>query len=286
MITTRRNSKKHNFRKKGILLPLAPYPLLLVGLLLVIFYLSFSPTRAQTSVTSTYQFGAGESRLLDTYLSQEEFSGSGLTFLYTSERRKPERHWTTVWQHEVSRCATEDRAASVSETLTEYTMVVGKRRNWQFGGLRLQAGGVLSFNLGALQNSANSNNPVSARHSLQLMPSAKASHDFELVGLPFTLHYEVQLPLVGEMFTPNYGQSYYEVFSLGNYDRNVVLTTFVSTPNLRQLLSLDAHVPRFATLRVSYLGNYQQSKVNGLKTHVYNSMVMVGIVKEFDIVKK
>ncbi len=256
---------------------------LLFSLLLA---LTASRAAAQTHVVSSYQLGAGNTQLWDTYLSQEKFKGSGLTFLYSAERRRPESRWTTVWKHEVSRATGDDRAERVSQTSTEYTLVFGKRYNWEKGAFRLQAGGVLAFNIGAIQNSANSNNPVQARQSLQLMPSAKVSRDFTLIGQPFTISYELQLPLLGEMFSPHYGQSYYELFSLGNYDRNIVLTTFISAPHFRNQLSLDVHVPRFATLRASILATVLQSDVNGLKSRVSHQHVMIGLVKEFDVIKK
>ena len=238
------------------------------------------------NVQSAYQFGFGGTNVLDTYLSQEKFKGGGLTLLLTSEYQKSASPWSTLLQHELNFASVDDRADTCNELQGDYTFLFGRYYAWRFNRLTVKAGGVGGANIGVIYNTSNSNNPAQARLSVQLMPSGIATYDFRLFKLPLKARYEVELPLAGVMFSPNYGQSYYEIFSKGNYDHNIVPTTFVSAPNIRQMLSLEYAIPHFATLRIGYLGYYQQAEVNNLKSHIFNNRLMVGIVREIGIIRK
>ncbi len=239
-----------------------------------------------TAFTTTYQLGIGSTSILDTYLSQEKFKGAGITLLTTSERQRPDSRWATMIQNELNFTSAEDRAETVNELQGDYTLFVGRYHGWQFKRLALQVGGMAAVNFGFIYNTSNSNNPAQGRASIGVMPSAVATYGFRLFKLPWSARYELEIPLVGLMFSPNYGQSYYEIFSLGDYDRNLVPTTFISMPNLRQQLSLDCSVSRSTTLRIGYLGDYQQSEANNLKSHIYHHRLMIGVVRNFTISKR
>lgn len=248
------------------------------------------PTQGQNDsakvITSSRMIGIGGTNILDTYLSAEHFKGFGLSFVATVERKRPHRRWSTIMEHEANFSFVRDRANSRKELEGAYNFYFGKLYNWSLldNRLTLQAGGVGNATLGFIYNTSNSNNPAQARAHLNLMPTGIAAYRFTLFNKPMQVRYELNLPLVGVMFSPNYGQSYYEIFNRGNYDHNVVFTTFVNAPEWRQMLTLDASLSNKWTLRIGYLGNYQQYKVNQLKQHVYTHRFLIGFTRRFSII--
>lgn len=239
-------------------------------------------------ITRSTMLGIGGTNILDTYLSAEHFKGVGFSFVNTIERQRPDRRWSTLMEHEANLSNTKDRSGSNQELEGAYNFYWGKLYGWTLaaGRLKLQAGGLVNTSLGFIYNTSNGNNPAQARAHLNLMPTGVATYRFTLFNRQLSARYELSLPLAGVMFSPNYSQSYYEIFSRGNYDHNVVPTTFVSAPEWRHMLTVDAQLSRALTLRIGYLGNMQQYKVNNLRQHVYTHRLLIGVTKRFSIVSR
>lgn len=232
--------------------------------------------------------GIGAVNTLDTYLSPEEYTGTELRYISHSVRENGTK-LSRELVHQAQILSVRNRRENNNELGGFYNF----QYNWQYalgqwnigeGELRLKVGGGVDTRLGFLYNIRNSNNPAQAYGQVNIAPNAVAAYRFRLRNLPFQLRYEVQVPLLGLTFSPNYGQSYYEIFTRDNYDHNLVVTSPVSAPSLRQQLTLDFTV-RHTTLRIGYLGDYQQAKINQLRQHVWSNLFVLGIVRKFSINK-
>lgn len=232
--------------------------------------------------------GIGAVNTLDTYLSPEEYTGTELRYISHSVRENGTK-LSRELVHQAQILSVRNRRENNNELGGFYNF----QYNWQYalgqwnvgeGELRLKVGGGVDTRLGFLYNMRNSNNPAQAYGQVNIAPNAVAAYRFRLRNLPFQLRYEVQVPLLGLTFSPNYGQSYYEIFTRDNYDHNLVVTSLVSAPSLRQQLTLDFTV-RHTTFRVGYLGDYQQAKINQLRQHVWSNLLVLGIVRKFSINK-
>ena len=141
------------------------------------------------------------------------------------------------------------------------------------------SGGLFDVNGGFVYNLRNSNNPASARAYVNLDASGMAIWYLKIKRYPMVLRYQVNVPMIGLMFSPHYGQSYYEIFSLGNSSGVIQFTSLHNQPSLRQMLSVDLPIG-YTKMRFSYLADLQQYKVNNIKTHTYSHVFMVGFVKD------
>ena len=237
-------------------------------------------------VVSSTMLGFGGVRLQDTYLSPLDFTGPQFHIMHESLRP------THYAQGRVSVLSTW-HADCLYTTGGKSTMLggdvdyhVGWHYNWlPLPGLRIMAGGKVGATLGGIYNTRNSNNPAQAYAQIGLAASAAAIYRFTLWGQTFTLRDIVDLPLVGASFSPNYGQSYYELFSLGNYDHNICFVHPGNAPSLDNLFTLDFPI-KDLTFRIGYLFGMHQQDVNNLKRHAYTHAFMIGWVRHLEFRKR
>ncbi|MDE6348935.1 MAG: DUF3316 domain-containing protein [Bacteroides sp.] len=233
-------------------------------------------------ITRATLYGVGFTNVFDTYLSPQEYTGIDFRISRESMRM------TRLLNGRVSRQVFFQADLGYTHNKADNNNTFSGLANWNYGlhynfpltgNFKLLAGAVGDLNGGFAYNLRNGNNPAQARAYINLAASGMAVWNLRIKNRPVTLRYQLNLPLAGIMFMPNYGQSYYEIFTLGHGEGVVNFTSLHNQPSLRQMLTADFPVGR-ARMRLAYLWDAQQCKVNEIKTHTYSHVFMVGFVKE------
>ena len=244
--------------------------------------------RATRYVMRSTLFGVGHSNVFETYLSPLEYTGTEVRFLHESMRM------TRLLGGKVSGQSLIQVNASYNKNISQTAEMYAGLVNWSYAlhyqfrmnddKLKILVGPMLDLNGGVVYNRRNSNNPAQAKAYGGLGASGMLIYKFRIARYPLTVRYQANLPLLGVMFSPEYGESYYEIFSLGNGGRNVVFTSLHNNPSLRQMVTLDFPI-RNVTMRVGYVCDIQQSKVNNLKSHAYSHVFMIGFVRNLYLLR-
>ena len=243
--------------------------------------------KANRYVKRSTLFGVGHINLLETYLSPVEYSGMELRYMRENMRM------TNLMEGKVSYQSIFQTNGALAEnkagTGSELTILAHWNHAWHYQfpvneNLKLMAGPVLDLNGGFIYNLRNSNNPVQAKASLNVGASGMAIYRFRIKEYPLELRYQLNIPLLGLMFSPEYGQPYYEMTLSHDWGKNICVTSLHNSPSFTQLLTLDFPI-KSVNLRVGYVCDIQQAKVNELKSHVWSHAFMIGWIKNFYVFK-
>lgn len=238
-------------------------------------------------ITRATLYGVGFTNVFDTYLSPQEYTGVDFRVSRESIRMT---HWM---DGHISLQSFFQADLGYTHNKVDNNNAFSGLANWNYGlhynfpitsNFKLLAGGLADINGGFVYNLRNGNNPAQARAYINLDASGMAIWNLRIKNQPLTLRYQINLPLMGVMFMPNYGQSYYEIFTLGHWNGVVNFTSLHNQPSLRQMLTVDFPVGK-AKMRFAYIWDAQQSKVNEIKTHTYSHVFMVGFVKEIYLLR-
>lgn len=238
-----------------------------------------APTDRQASVV----VGIGRANQYDTYLSPIEYRGPQLTVM--NERMRPLQAcegrilFQSVLEADINTSTTEAKTSRFAGADIHYD--AGWYRVWNdacFRNMSLRLGGQAGGTVGGLYCTRGGNNPGQAHAQLRLSLSAAAQYRFRIRQTPITARYQADMPIVGAAFSPDYGQSYYEIFDKSGYDHNIVITHPVNAPTLRQITTLDIGI-RASFLRIGYLCTIRQAKLNNLRQHQWARSFVIGWCK-------
>lgn len=256
------------------------YPLLVVMcfISLSVIYSQESSSLPVKTVNHATLFGIGKAHLSDSYLSPLRYSGVSLSLMHDRINGSPYFGGRLLLQQQfqIETSITENPTASASE----YYGVINYHLNSfypivQRGSFRLMGGAGWDASLGGIYNVRNSNNPGSLKIATNFNLTAMGRYRWRLL----TFRWQLTTPFAGMFFSPEYGHSYYEIFTLGNNKGTVHFGSFHNQLSFRNYFTIDIPL-RKITLRAGYLNNYYQTAVNDLQTKIVSHQFMIGVAVE------
>ena len=257
--------------------------------IILLFLSLFFSLTAQVSTDKSYSINEGTSigiggyHIKNTYLSPINYSGTGLRVV--NERMKivslSDYRISSQQILDINLSSVQNPAGTVG-ALTGFA-------DYSFGyhyrfhpahNLKILTGTSLKGMFGFVYNTQSSNNPIATHIDIDLNASVMGIYTFWIKEYPLTCRIQVDFPLTGVLFSPAYGQSYYEIFGLGNTSGVVSFSSLHNKFAMRNNVSVDFPVWKF-TLRIGYLNSLYRTNINHIKTHYESHNLMIGFVKEF-----
>ena len=243
--------------------------------------LSAQPLRSDRFEERAFSIGGGATNLVDTYLSPLEYKG-----------------WHVALQGERFSQTKAESGKWFSQSLfalhADYTLVA-QGRGMMVGGMadytysyfyrplhtqrwNLYAGAQGQGRIGGIYNLRNSNNPAQLKLGINIAASAMASYRLRLRNTPMSLRLQADMPLLGMAFAPDYRQSYYEIFYLGNSEDCVHATSPFNNLSLRSRVCYDVEF-RPCTLRLTLMEDLYHWQLGGQQYRMFTHSVMIGFVR-------
>lgn len=237
------------------------------------------------SVLTSTLIGVGSATLQDSYLSPLYYRGTGVQVLH--ERAYSLPRWGRGYSFQ--QYLKFNLASTKNPTQNNSTL--GGMLTYQGGvlyrlpvesPLRLYAGAQAEATVGFIYNQRNGNNPATAKVMSNLRLTAMATYQFMIKEYPLLMRAQLSTPFAGVYFAPKFGQSYYEIFGLGNKHGIVRFGSFHNHQALNGLFTVDLPVRR-ATIRVGYLYDGMRTEANYISTHCSSHSFLLGYAKAFQV---
>ena len=265
----------------------------------ILCLLSCLPVGAQTAADSTdvpsvrpatehcWLWGAGSGNVLDTYLSPLEYTGPNFSLLHRTERPFSRRNQRLKVQGLYTghlaylHSPTDDGKEWDAEISAAGGCLYDLYRTPHW---RLAAGTLAELTGGFTYNTRGSNNPAQGRLGISLSATALAQYAFRFFRHPAKVTVQTDFQMVGAQFSPEYGQSYYEIFSLGHTSGIVHFTHPGNCPTGRLQAYLTLPLCK-ANWTLGYLADVRQSKLGGLKRHAWRNCFMIGYTRHLQLIR-
>ena len=239
-------------------------------------------------ISLTYKstlLGFGTNSVYDSYLSPLKYTGDNVGLYYEQMKNTGLMNGNLSAQHllnaNYSWSKNNAGTASYYTGIMEYNYGLHYRlrpvnKLQVFAGA--QAGGLLGF----VYNTRNGNNPATGKAHLNLSLSAIADYKMQIRSQPIHFRYQLGVPFIGAMYSPQFGESYYEI-GLGATDNLVHLASFHNYFSARNMLSAELPFNAF-TLRLAYYFSFYETRINDLDTRLITNTFYIGFSQNFFVV--
>ncbi len=237
-----------------------------------------APPEPLRPVNSAFMLSAGTSHLADTYLTPLKYEGWNAAFRY--ERVQAMKFNPDRWRQQLRVGVEFNSAENPARNATMYYLNVaaswGMIRVWKLpAGFQLGLGGSTGIDIGGLYNSRNGNNPADAKADWTVNLTGTAAWRFRMDRVPVTLRWQSTIPVTGIFFSPQYDESYYELY-LGNRSGVVKGAWWGNFLRWSNLVTADLGLGSW-DLRLGFESSILSSKANEIVTRCYNLSFVIGV---------
>lgn len=238
-----------------------------------------SDTGMSRPVTGTYSFEIGHKNVLATYLSPLHYTGTDLAVAGTWSKAMPFSPQTAIMHFDAgmdfSNLWNPAGTARMIGLNAWFRWGMSWRHRFPYQ-IQFTAGGTIGIDGGAYYLLRNGNNPVEALGNVSLAARISGSRPCKIGNLHFLLNDELSLPTFSLFFSPEYGETYYEIY-LGNRKGLVHPGWWGNNFRIDNLLSATLDFGRTA-ITVGYRIKAYNQWANSLNTKIISHSFVIGIV--------
>ena len=230
----------------------------------------------------SFSLGGGYADIIDTYLSPLNYNGANVMLMgeHFSQTALSSNRWYTQSLFSLHGDYVMPRSGSglMVGGMVDYSRTYYYRIRLKEANFSVYVGSQGQLRMGGIYNLRNSNNPAQLKLGVNAAVSAMAKYVFLLGDLPMNIRLQADLPLLGVAFGPDYGQSYYEIFYLGESEGCVHTTSLHNNLSIRTNISCDIQLVS-CTLRFILANDFYQWTLKGQYYRMGIHSIMLGYVK-------
>ena len=256
-------------------------------LVISIFSLSLTTLHAQEGeslLNNTWSIGGGSMKLYDSYLSPVTYSGFDITLDATTGLLYKKSNQQVSWESRLQLCFGDLYNPAKTASITYFGASIGYASHYHFRpttGLTIMTGGFLNVEGALKYNSRNVNNIASGDLNATLYASVIARYNVRKNSFHMNAQYELMTPIMGFMFIPQMGHSYYEIYENLPNDLSKIthFSSFHNKQGIQGKFTLD-FLLRNVTLRTGFTHNnltwqgnslnFKQSQLNFIIGMMYD----------------